>query len=256
MSNLGNKAIMAKNILYYMEKANKTRNDVCQDLGISYTTFTDWVKGNTYPRIDKIEAMANYFGITKSDLVEEKPTTTSEDEVSRVVTLGEVIKQYRLDHHMSMDVFATRSGLSKGYISMLERNTNPRSGNPLVPSIDTYKNCAKAMGMTINDLFDLIDDNIDLSNKTQFNPTNGDVLIDGGVELMPTQKPQFSVAIDDDLLKAVDDYRFENRVKSQNQAINNLVRVGLEELKKSELKETEKASVSVESDTKAIKMIL
>lgn len=62
---------MAKNIQYYMDLYNKTRNDICQDLGIKYTTFTDWIKANTYPRIDKIELMANYFNIEKSDLIEE-----------------------------------------------------------------------------------------------------------------------------------------------------------------------------------------
>lgn len=72
MSNLGNKGIMAKNIQYYMNKYEKSRQDMCDALGVKYTTFTDWVKGNSYPRIDKIELMANYFGIEKSDLVEEK----------------------------------------------------------------------------------------------------------------------------------------------------------------------------------------
>ena len=71
MGNLGNKEIMSKNILYYMEKNQKTRNEMCEALGVKYTTFTDWVKGNSYPRIDKIELMANYFGISKSDLVED-----------------------------------------------------------------------------------------------------------------------------------------------------------------------------------------
>lgn len=68
---LGNKKIMAKNIQYYMDLYNKTRNDICHDLGIKYTTFADWIKANTYPRIDKIELMANYFNIEKSDLIEE-----------------------------------------------------------------------------------------------------------------------------------------------------------------------------------------
>lgn len=72
MSDLGNKEIMAKNIMYYMEKHDKTRQDMCEALGVKYTTFTDWVKGKSYPRIDKIELMANYFGISKSDLVEER----------------------------------------------------------------------------------------------------------------------------------------------------------------------------------------
>ena len=71
MSNLGNKEIMAKNIRYYMDKYDKTRQEMCDALGVKYTTFTDWVKGNSYPRIDKIELMANYFGISKEDLVED-----------------------------------------------------------------------------------------------------------------------------------------------------------------------------------------
>ena len=74
MSDLGNKAIMAENIKYYMEKKNKTRNEICDDLGIKYTTFSDWVNGKKYPRIDKIEMLANYFGIEKSYLVEKRNT--------------------------------------------------------------------------------------------------------------------------------------------------------------------------------------
>ena len=74
MSGLGNKEIMAKNIQFYMDKYGKSRQDMCDALGVKYTTFTDWVNGNSYPRIDKIELMANYFGISKSDLVEEKDT--------------------------------------------------------------------------------------------------------------------------------------------------------------------------------------
>lgn len=70
MNDLGNKQIMADNILYYMNQNNKTRNDLCRDLGFKYTTVTGWLTGEKYPRIDKIELMANYFGVTKSDLVE------------------------------------------------------------------------------------------------------------------------------------------------------------------------------------------
>lgn len=80
MSGLGNKEIMAKNIQFYMDKYGKSRQDMCDALGVKYTTFTDWVKGNSYPRIDKIELMANYFGISKSDLVEERNSLTSRDE--------------------------------------------------------------------------------------------------------------------------------------------------------------------------------
>lgn len=71
-NNLGNKKTMAENIKYYMDKNNKTRKDMCEALGISYMTFSDWVNAKTYPRIDKIEMMANYFGIQKADLVEDR----------------------------------------------------------------------------------------------------------------------------------------------------------------------------------------
>lgn len=72
MSDLGNKEIFSRNLNYYMTINNKTRTDVCRDLDIPYSTFTDWCNANIYPRIDKIEILANYFDIKKSDLVENK----------------------------------------------------------------------------------------------------------------------------------------------------------------------------------------
>lgn len=72
MGSLGNKEIFSKNLRYYMSVNQKTRKDVCKDLGFKYTTFTDWYCGNIYPRIDKIELLANYFKIEKSDLIEDK----------------------------------------------------------------------------------------------------------------------------------------------------------------------------------------
>ncbi len=72
MSGLGNKEIMAENIKFFMEKKNKDRVTLCKDLKIPYTTFADWINAVTYPRIDKIEMLANYFGVEKSDLVEKR----------------------------------------------------------------------------------------------------------------------------------------------------------------------------------------
>lgn len=72
MSGIGNKEIFSRNLRYYMEKSNKSRKDLCDDLGFVYTTFCDWYNGLKYPRIDKIEMLANYFNIQKSDLIEEK----------------------------------------------------------------------------------------------------------------------------------------------------------------------------------------
>ena len=72
MSDLGNKEIFAKNLKYYMELNNKDRNDIARDLDLPYTTVTSWCNAEFYPRIDKIEKLAIYFGIEKSDLIENK----------------------------------------------------------------------------------------------------------------------------------------------------------------------------------------
>ena len=71
---LGNKEVMAKNINKYMKLNKISRNKMSEALGVSYSTLSDWVNAKTYPRIDKIEMMANYFGVSKSDLVEDKQT--------------------------------------------------------------------------------------------------------------------------------------------------------------------------------------
>lgn len=79
MNNLGSKTVMARNIQYYMDKKSISRKKLASDLDISYTTLSSWLQADSYPRIDKIELMAKYFGISKSDLVEDKSKTTSTD---------------------------------------------------------------------------------------------------------------------------------------------------------------------------------
>ena len=69
---LGNKETMAKNIKRLMALNQVNATDVCTALGFKAPTFSDWVNAKTYPRIDKIEAMSNYFGVSKADLVEEQ----------------------------------------------------------------------------------------------------------------------------------------------------------------------------------------
>lgn len=55
-----------------MKKKGVDRNTLCADLNLKYTTVRDWLKGITYPRIGKIELLANYFNVNKSDLIEDK----------------------------------------------------------------------------------------------------------------------------------------------------------------------------------------
>lgn len=70
-NDLGNKDIFSKNLKMYMEDKDISRTQLAEILDTPYSTLSDWVNGKKYPRIDKIELLANYFGIDKSDLIEE-----------------------------------------------------------------------------------------------------------------------------------------------------------------------------------------
>jgi transcriptional regulator with XRE-family HTH domain len=73
MSNIGNKETMSKNLKYYISLTGKDRRELAEIWGFPYSTVTEWINGKKYPRIDRIEVMADYFGILKSDLIEDKP---------------------------------------------------------------------------------------------------------------------------------------------------------------------------------------
>ena len=72
MSNIGNKETFSQNLVHYLSISGKEQKEVAEDIGVATSTFNDWVKGKKYPRIDKIEKLANYFRIKKSDLIEDK----------------------------------------------------------------------------------------------------------------------------------------------------------------------------------------
>ena len=74
------KEVFANNLRMYMDRAGKTQRDVAEIVGVSTATFSEWINAKKYPRIDKIEKMAEYFGILKSDLIEEKKSSADNSE--------------------------------------------------------------------------------------------------------------------------------------------------------------------------------
>ena len=108
-----NKRIMAQNIRKYMDKKGVTNQQICDALGFKYTTFMDWIKGVTYPRIGKVEAMAQYFGCEKSDLIEdkkEKPTVKDDGVSEAKQKLIEKIKKLPEDQVQLLLQVAERIG--------------------------------------------------------------------------------------------------------------------------------------------------
>lgn len=98
------KETMAKNLQHYMDLLDVSRMDIARLCGVSKATVGHWLNALRYPRIDKIEIMAKYFGIQKSDLIEDNTKTTEEDialkaqraaKIAKDKDLAEMIQMYQ-----------------------------------------------------------------------------------------------------------------------------------------------------------------
>lgn len=92
MTSIGNKEVLANNLTYYIERSGKSQKELAEMVGVATSTFNDWVKGKKYPRIDKIEMLANYFGILKSDLIEQRTEEHREMQKKNNVTADIVLR--------------------------------------------------------------------------------------------------------------------------------------------------------------------
>lgn len=72
MSDDVQKKIFTKNLNSYIEQRGKTQLEIAKSIGVSPQTFNTWCKGIAIPRMGKVQALADYFHINKSDLIEEK----------------------------------------------------------------------------------------------------------------------------------------------------------------------------------------
>ena len=75
------------------------------------------------------------------------------------MTLAEFIKQYRIDHNMSIRAFAAFVGMSPQQILNIERGLGS-SGKPMTSTMKTYSKIATAIGMTETDFLNMLNDNV------------------------------------------------------------------------------------------------
>ena len=97
-TDLGNKEVFSRNLNRYLRLSGKTQKEVAVAVDISAGTFCDWTKGRAYPRMDKVQKLAEYFGIRISDLVENKNieiNTVSEEDQKVLDLLHQVPKDKR-----------------------------------------------------------------------------------------------------------------------------------------------------------------
>lgn len=71
------KRIFAERLNYYMNLRGKDQIDLVTELGVNKSTISTWCRGEKMPRMGTIQTLADYFGINKSDLIEDKRTPTA-----------------------------------------------------------------------------------------------------------------------------------------------------------------------------------
>ena len=71
--------------------------------------------------------------------------------------LSELIINYRKRMNISQREFSRKCDLSNTYISFLENENNPKTGKPIIPTLEQYKKLAGGMGITVQELFELLD---------------------------------------------------------------------------------------------------
>ncbi len=70
MTDKEQRTVFSYNLNYYLSNSGLTQKEVADKIGVSPQTFNTWCKGIAIPRMGKIQKLADYFGIHKSDLID------------------------------------------------------------------------------------------------------------------------------------------------------------------------------------------
>lgn len=86
------KEILADNLKYYLDRNGLTQTELASKLSIPEMTMSNWTKAKTYPRIDKIQLLADFFNIKRSDLTEERPSNiyAAKPQTVKIPVLGKI----------------------------------------------------------------------------------------------------------------------------------------------------------------------
>lgn len=108
MDNLRNRKVMAENLTYYITLHGMNRAELARAIDTPPTTVYDWFNAKTYPRMDKIELMADYFRINKSELVEpmeekEEKEFNSIPLVGRIAAGSPILAIENIDEYFTID---------------------------------------------------------------------------------------------------------------------------------------------------------
>lgn len=70
--------ILSENLNQLMKERNVTQSELSEAIGVSQSTISNWLKEVKYPRISKIQELADYFNVPKSRITEDKAERTQD----------------------------------------------------------------------------------------------------------------------------------------------------------------------------------
>ncbi len=85
----------AQNLKNIMQKRNKTQSDLVKDLSFRQATVSDWLNGKKYPRMDKVEKLANYLGVSVNELLMQSVSEPPVPAIQLTDQEKSLIKKYR-----------------------------------------------------------------------------------------------------------------------------------------------------------------
>lgn len=90
MKETGNAEIFAANLRRYTKLSGRTGKFIAEEIGVSPAAYSYWMSGKKYPRIDMVEKLAEYFHISKSDLIDERPKKKVDPQTveARIISVG------------------------------------------------------------------------------------------------------------------------------------------------------------------------
>lgn len=150
------RTVFAKNLSYYIECSGETQKDIAAAINVSTATFNNWVTGQKYPRPEKVEKLARYFGITIGDLIEEQDASSGKA-VNRTV-FAKNLAFFAQRSGLTQNDIARKTGKSKSVVSNWFNARN-------YPRIDIMEELANILDVSIADLVDESNDGAALSDE-------------------------------------------------------------------------------------------
>lgn len=92
MTNEEQKEIFSRNFRFYVDASGKEQKTIAEELNYSYTTVNTWYRGTSMPNAAKIQTLADYFGILKSDLLDDHSSKATQGDSTYVRFTPEQIR--------------------------------------------------------------------------------------------------------------------------------------------------------------------